>query len=117
MRPAELARATPGEASAPVRARIAAARAAQLRRAPETGAAWNAHLGSRALERRIGAGPAARAALEDAMERMGLSARAHDRVLRVARTIADLAGSGEITAAHVGEAVSYRMLDRPVPEA
>ena len=117
VRPSELARAIPGEASAPVRARIAAARAAQLRRAPETGTAWNAQLKSRALERGIGAGPAARAALEDAMERLGLSARAHDRVLRVARTIADLAGSAEISRTHVGEATSYRLLDRATPPA
>ncbi|MCU0224781.1 MAG: YifB family Mg chelatase-like AAA ATPase [Acidobacteria bacterium] len=112
VRPSELARATPGEPSAPVRERIEAARAAQLARAGETGAAWNAHLRSRALERSIGAGREARAALEEAMERMGLSARAHDRVLRVARTIADLAGCAEIARTHVGEATSYRMLDR-----
>ncbi len=112
VRPAELARTAPGEGSAVVRARIAQARAAQERRASETGTAWNAQLRSRALERCAGVGAAARATLEDAMERLGLSARAHDRVLRVARTIADLAGHAEIAQGHVAEAVSYRQLDR-----
>ena len=49
------------------------------------------------------------------MQRLGLSARAYHRVLKVARTIADLAGVGSITAAHLGEAVGYRRLDRIVP--
>ena len=54
----------------------------------------------------------ARTLLGRAMTDLGLSARAHDRILRVARTIADLAGGGPITAGHVAKAVSYRTLDR-----
>jgi magnesium chelatase family protein len=50
--------------------------------------------------------------LRNSIQEMGLSARAHDKVLRVARTIADLDGSAEILPEHVSEAVNYRMLDR-----
>jgi magnesium chelatase family protein len=53
--------------------------------------------------------------LELAMARLGLSARAYHRVLKVARTIADLAGAEAIIAAHLGEAVGYRRLDRTAP--
>ncbi len=56
--------------------------------------------------------PAARSILGQAMTELGLSARAHDRTLRVARTIADLAGVEDLTPVHVAEAIHYRRLDR-----
>ncbi len=111
---ADLARAAPGEGSGAVRARVIAARAVEERRNGSFGVTWNAHLETRHLAEACPLTPAARRGLDAAMERLGLSARAHDRILKVARTIADLAGEETIDVPHVGEAVSYRTLDRPV---
>ena len=96
-----------GESSAVVRTRVVAARALQLARAGKP----NARLGNREVERDCALDAAQHALLDRATERLGLSARAYHRVLRVARTIADLAGSARLDAAHLAEAIQYRRLD------
>jgi magnesium chelatase family protein len=94
--------------SAEVRQRVAAARAVQLGRR----GAWNARLRGGALRRHCAPEEDGRRLLQAAAEKLGLSARAHDKVLRVARTIADLAGEERIRAPHLAEAIQYRALDR-----
>jgi len=105
----ELAHAEPGESSANIRARVVAARARQQAR----GQHWNARLTSTELRRVAPLDGAGHALLERAAARLGLSARAITRVRRVARTIADLAGSAAITKAHLAETLQYRVLDQP----
>jgi magnesium chelatase family protein len=70
-------------------------------------------MGARQLRRLCRIPPEAEAMLTTAMTRFNLSARAHDRLLRIARTIADLAGADRIAREHVAEALQYRSLDRP----
>ena len=102
--PEALMRSPAGEASAVVRARVEAARAVQLAR---QGCA-NAELAAAELERHCQPDPGGEALLRQAMQRLKLSARAYHRVLRVARTLADLAGAERPGAAQVAEAVQYR---------
>jgi len=97
-----------GEASAAIRERVAAARRLQLLRLTGTGAYANGHMTARQVRRLCRAEPAATDLLDRAYERLRLTARACDRVLKVARTIADLEDSDEILQAHVSEALSYR---------
>jgi magnesium chelatase family protein len=70
-------------------------------------------MGQQALGRFARLDEAGRTMLGRAVESLGLSARAHDRVLRVARTVADLDGADAVKARHLGEAIHYRTLDRP----
>ncbi len=104
-----------GEATAAVAARVAAARAAQAARfAERRGPALpcNAALDAAALRRDCRLDAPGQSLLDRAFEKLGLSARALTRILKVARTIADLAGSDTIRSAHLAEAIQYRALDR-----
>src|SRR5262249_9090344 len=108
----ELAGDSVPETSSAVRTRVIAARDRQRARARDTRARVNADLSPRQVRRICPLLPDAERLLAAAMSRLGLSARGHDRVLRVARTIADLEGEDRIAAAHVAEAIQYRGLDR-----
>jgi magnesium chelatase family protein len=96
-----------GAGSAEMRERVEAARAIQQQRG-----FYNARIPSPQLRKLCALDTAGENTLEMAVRRMGLSARAHDRILKVARTIADLGGSETILAKHLAEAVQYRSLDR-----
>ena len=110
---AALADETPGdETSAVVRTRVEAARSRQRRRLAPRPVPLNAHIPGREVRRLCRIGAPGRRLLEAASERLGLSARAYTRILRVARTIADLVGEEEITTSHLAEAIQYRSLDR-----
>jgi magnesium chelatase family protein len=108
-------RGAPGESSATVAARVAAARRIQAARFPDAQAPVNAAMGPEALHRVCALDDGGRRLLDAAFERLGLSARALDRILKVARTIADLAGVEEVRSSHLAEAIQYRTLDRRVP--
>jgi magnesium chelatase family protein len=105
---ADLALPPPAEGSAEVRARVAAARAIQIERLRGTAMRSNAELEADALDAHAAPDEAGRQLLIQAAEAMRLSARGYTRMLRVARTIADLAGVAEVRKIHVAEALSYR---------
>ena len=107
-----MADARPAESSAEVRKRVEAARQLQRRRYAGTGVTCNARLTPALLKKYCVLTPEADRLLAAAYERMGLSGRSYDRLLRVARTIADLAGSEQIGPDHVAEAIQFRNLDR-----
>ncbi len=100
------------ESSAAIRARVNAARTIQQRRFAGTDIVSNARIPTSKLKEYCPLTDAANTLLKGAFERMGLSARAYDRLLKVARTIADLAGSEIIDTPHIAEAIQYRSLDR-----
>jgi magnesium chelatase family protein len=102
-----------GESSAQIRGRVIAARQRQLQRFQgRKHVHCNARMGTKELKQFCALDEATRSLLDHAMTDMNLSARAYDRILKVARTIADLAGAENLTSDHVSEAVQYRSLDR-----
>jgi magnesium chelatase family protein len=110
----ELAAAAPEEASAQIQTRVDAARRLQQQRYTADGLFCNAHMRPKHVQTYYRVDDGGRQLLEAAMSRLGLSARGYDRVLKVARTIADLAGVDAIAAEHLAEAIQYRSLDREV---
>jgi magnesium chelatase family protein len=108
----ELADHTAGESSADIRARVDRARGVQLERFAGRTIFCNAQMSARDLKRFCHIAAAAERLLETAMTKLGLSARAYTRILKVSRTIADLDAATDISAAHVAEAIQYRSLDR-----
>jgi magnesium chelatase family protein len=110
--PQELAQARVGESSATIRERVVAARERQLLRFARSRVRANAQMGPRLIRRHCLLPGEGQRLLSLAVARLGLSARGHDRVLRVARTIADLGKEEAIRAEHVAEAIQYRSLDR-----
>ena len=114
----DLADQRSGEPSAAMRERVCRARDVQRARfagRPDVHA--NAHMAPRDLRTFCRIGEGSDALLRTAISRLGLSARAYHRVLKIARTIADLDGAGEIATSHVGEAIQYRSLDRAAAPA
>lgn len=109
----ELASQAPVEKSDQIRARVVAARGVQKKRFQNyPGLFANAQMSSRLVRKYCAVSPAGKALLKVAMERLGLSARAYDRILKVARTIADLDNSDNIQTEHLAEAINFRSLDR-----
>ncbi len=110
---AELSQQRPGEPSDAIRARVICARKRQAERfTKRTGLFSNADMQSREIREFCKIDSDGEVLLKMAMTKLGLSARAYDRILKVARTIADLGGSDEIRPEHLGEAIQYRSLDR-----
>lgn len=109
----ELASSENTENSSSIRERVIAAREIQEKRFEKSDHVFaNAHMESKKLREVCQIGSDSVALLKTAMERLGLSARAYDRILKVSRTIADLSGNKDIQAAHIAEAIQYRSLDR-----
>jgi magnesium chelatase family protein len=108
----ELTEMKPGEKSETVRQRVIFAREIQRERFHDTEIYCNAQMNTKLLHQYCVPDQAGHHLLKNAMEKLGLSARAYDRILKVSRTIADLEGAESIQADHLGEAIQYRSLDR-----
>jgi magnesium chelatase family protein len=108
----ELSSGAPGEKSETIRERVVQARKIQAERFRKSANATNSSMGPRQVKNHCALDAESNGYLEHAMEEMNFSARAHDRILKVARTLADLAGAENIRAADILEAIQYRSLDR-----
>ena len=107
----ELSRRSSAERSADIKKRVNAAREIQRRRFGGDGTMCNTHIGSREMSEICALDAEGEALMHAAFDSMGLSARSYDRILRVARTIADLDGQKNISAEHIAEAIQYRTYD------
>ena len=113
LKPEEITRQSTGEESEPVRVRVQKARTlARERFKVESNLRCNAEMQSRHINKWCQLDDASRNLLEGAIRKLGLSARASDRILKVARTIADLGGDESLKSNHVAEAIQYRTIDR-----
>ena len=109
---AELSKLTDGTSSATMRASVDKARAVQAARFGKRSNCVNSRMTPREMRKYAAPDAGGRSLLQTAMDSLGLSARAHDRILKVARTIADLEGSENLLENHISEAINYRTLDR-----
>ena len=110
----EIASDTPGEPSASIRERVTRARQVQHERFKADGIYANAQMKPRHIRKYCRIDEDCLHLMEMAMNRLGLSARAYNRILKVSRTIADLESSEKIASLHISEAIQYRSLDRKV---
>jgi magnesium chelatase family protein len=102
-----------GEGSVAIRKRVTAAREIQTQRFSEMeNVHYNAQMNTKHIRKYCKMDDTSKELLKNAMERLNLSARAYDRILKVARTIADLENATDVTGSHIGEAIQYRSLDR-----
>ncbi len=108
----DLLNAPSGESSAVIRARVITARKIQLDRFKDEKIYANAQMSHRHIKKFCALDKPSQTLLRDAVEGLGLSARAHDKILRLARTIADIDGKEDISSQHLAEAIGYRTLDR-----
>jgi magnesium chelatase family protein len=108
----ELRQNAGGETSDVIRTRVIKARERQLERFQGEKIFCNAQMSSRQIRKYCNISPESERLLESAMNRLGLSARAHDRILKVSRTIADMEGKENISSDNISEAIQYRSLDR-----